>query len=381
VEVKDRVVCLVYGDSGSRPVSQRRLSEFLLLCRELPNAFRDVLVFRKQRFGTVAAPPPPTSTQGLGWSPAVPSSTVASGGRAHSFPGLTVVAPTQPPSDFGPLLARLTGPDSAARTSAVAELARTPEASARELSRRFPGPTAWSRLPVTELPEAEELGPIPTALSRLGRHGASALAPLLDAQDADVRYYALLTAGSLPFPELVGGVLRGLFDYEPDIASAARAAATTLRRLPRFDTAMRDLRTELAAEDPLRRSMAARVVGALRDRDSIEALIQLTSSDDSLVSQAAAEALHEITRANLGIDPQGWNAWWSENQARTRAEWLVTALRHADVDVRLAAIDELTRALNDNLGYAAEASLVEREAAVGRWLAALAQMPKLKRSL
>src|SRR5205085_1877890 len=119
---------------------------------------------------------------------------------------------------------------------------------------------AWSRLPVLELPEADELGPIPGALARLGRYGAQALAPLLDSNEADSRYLAILTAGNLPYPELADGLLRALFDLEPDISSAARAAARAFRRVPRFDSSMRDLRQELTSIDPLRRSLAARAL-------------------------------------------------------------------------------------------------------------------------
>ena len=39
--------------------------------------------------------------------------------------------------------------------------------SAQALATAFPGPTGWSRLPVVELPEPDELGPIPGALARL----------------------------------------------------------------------------------------------------------------------------------------------------------------------------------------------------------------------
>ncbi len=388
VEVKNRVVCLVYGDPGAHAVSQRRLSDLLLFCQELPQAFSELLMFRKQRFGTAQLAsvlsldemePSPEPSLGMGWSPSVRTTSSSGMTRTISMPEFRMEDPIRPPSDFGPLIQKLTGPDAAARANAMAELARTPEPSARELAKHFPGPTAWARLPVTELPEPDELGPIPAAISRLGRHGAQALSPLLDVDDADRRYFALLTAGSLKYPELVGGVLRGLFDYEPDIASAARAAATTLRRLPRFDTAMRDLRQELAAVDPLRRSLAARVLGVLHDRESIEGLINLTGSDDGLCAQAATEALNEITRAGLAADQRRWSAWWAENRGRTRAEWLINALRHADVDVRLSAIEELSRAMNDNFGYFADAPHAARDAAVARWLGALAQNPKLKR--
>jgi HEAT repeat protein len=286
--------------------------------------------------------------------------------------------PAQPPSDFGPLLKKLTGPDAAARASAIAELARTPEASARVLGEKFPGPTAWSRVPVSELPEPEELGPIPAALARLGRAGAQSLAPRLDAAEPDVRYYALLTAGSLQYPEVVGGVVRGLFDLEPDLSSAARAAAGALRRVPRLVSAMRELRLELAGKDPVRRALAARALGVLHDRESIDGLIHLTGSDDAACAQAAADALREITRASFGADQRRWAAWWAENRARSRTEWLVAALRHPELEVRLAAIEELSKTLNDTLGYFADAPAAEREAAARRWDAALTEHPRLR---
>ncbi|HET9452547.1 MAG TPA: FrgA protein, partial [Aggregicoccus sp.] len=392
VEVRGRLVAVLYGDCGSKPVSQRRLSDFILFCQELPAAFQELILYRKQRLGEArahalnvpedATPSAPVATPavftGLGWGPSGTGSTSGMG-RAASLPPRTQSEGERPPPDFAPILARLVGPDAAQRARAMAELARSPEASAKVLAASFPGPTAWSRLPVLDLPHADELGPIPGALSRLGRPAAQALAPLLDANDADTRYLALLTAGNLPFAELVPGVLRGLFDLEPDISSAARVAATALKRLPRFDAAMKDLRQELAARDPLRRSLAARALGALHDRESIEGLINLTGSDDEMCAQAGAEALREVTRATFGLQPRQWTAWWAENRTRRRAEWLVAALRHREVDVRLAAIEELGRAMGDTLGYFADGPEPEREAAARRWEAALQDPQRARR--
>ncbi|HXX29435.1 MAG TPA: hypothetical protein VEJ89_01820, partial [Myxococcaceae bacterium] len=72
-----------------------------------------------------------------------------------------------------------------------------------------------------------------------------------------------------------------------------------------------------------------------------------------------------------------WVAWWAENRRRTRAQWLVAALRHRELAVRRAAADELTGALGDALGYAADAPEAEREQAVRRWEAALPD-PRLR---
>lgn len=386
VEVKEHLVCILYGDRGKRTFSQLRLSELLLLCQELPAAFQELMIFRKQKAGgrrwaldfeEVVGPRLPPGA--VDWSPSATPVSSESRGRAASMPGRMMEGPAKPPSDFGPLLMKLTGPDAAARASAMAELARTPEASAKVLGENFPGPTAWSRVPVMELPEPEELGPIPAAIARLGRAGAQALAPLLDAAETDVRYYALLTAAALPFPELVGGVLRGLFDLEPDVSSAARAAASALRRVPRLVSAMRELRLELAGNEPVRRSLAARALGVLHDRESIDGLINLTASDDEVCALAAAEALREITRASFGTDQARWAAWWAENRGRSRVMWLVTALRDPELDVRLSAIDELSKAINDNLGFVADAPVADRESAIHRWEKAMAEHPRLRK--
>lgn len=387
VEVKGRLVAIIYGDCGQKPMSQRRLSDYILFCQDLASAFQELILFRKQRLSAPRAPeedisidvdlpagtapaPAPAVVAGLGWSPFFGRGASGTVGRAAALPPRAQSQEERPPPDFAPLLRRLTGPDAAQRSNAMVELARSPEASARVLAQHFPGPTAWSRLPVVELPEADELGPIPAAMSRLGRPAAQALAPLLDAHDADTRYFALLTAGNLPYVELVDGVLRGLFDLEPDISSAARVASAALKQLPRLDSAMRELRQELNSRDMMRRALAARALGTLHDRDAVEGLIQLTRSEDEMCAQAAAEALREVTRMPLGLSPKQWAAWWAENRSRRRADWLITALRHRELDVRLAAIEELSRALNDTLGYYADAPESEREVAVRRWEAA-----------
>src|SRR5262249_2239461 len=81
-----------------------------------------------------------------------------------------------------------------------------------------PGPSGAPLARFFRPPDADGLAPTPAALSRLGESGARALAPLLDSPNSDPRYFALLAAGSLPYPDLVDGVLRGLFDHEPDIS-------------------------------------------------------------------------------------------------------------------------------------------------------------------
>lgn len=361
VEVQSRLVAMFYGDCGSRPVSQRRLADFILFCQDLPTAFHDLILFRKQN---------PKAPQQFAVPTPLPTAEQA-----------VEPAPSEPPSDadwFSGLIALLTGPDPSERSMAMLELMKTPEASAIALAHAFPGPTGWSRLPVVELPEPDELGPVPGALTRLGHSAAVAIAPLLDSSDSDARYLALLTAGSLRFPEVIDGILRGLFDLEPDISSAARAAATSLRYLPTFQTRMHELRRELGSTDPLRRSLAARALGVLHDREAIDGLINLTGSEDELVATSAAEALKEITRANHGTQPSAWTAWYARARSQRRIEWLVEALASDDFDLRLSAIEELSRTFGDNYGYFADGPQAERLAALEQWQGVVAGRPDLE---
>jgi HEAT repeat protein len=366
VEVRGRLVAVLYGDRGERAISQRRLSDLILFCQDLGQAFAELIVLRKQRRFTDEE------------APAERSDARALDGITRRTPETLDRAPAPAAlGDLGPVLERLVGSDATARASAISDLTRAPDAAARALAAQFPGPSAWSRVQVQELPAPDELGPVPAGLARLGAAGARALVRFLDASEADVRYVALLTAGSLPHPELVPGVLRGLFDPEPDVSSAARAAATALRRLSRFQSALPDLRQELVAKEPERRVLAARALGMLHDRASIEGLIGLTASDDALSAQAAAEALIESTRASFGTSTHAWMAWWAENKGRRRVQWLLAALRNPEAWLRSVAIEELAGALGGTLGYAPDGPEPERLKAVARWEEALLD-PRLR---
>ena len=347
VEVKARLVFIVYGDCGQRPMSHRRLSDFVLFCQELSSAFYELIVSRRnnarisQILPAPAEPPP---------------------------------APTPPASDddestegLAKLIVTLTGPDPSARAMALGELKKNPAAAAPALAKAFPGPTGWSRRPVSELPDADELGPIPGALARLEADGAAALAPLFTSSDSNTRYLALLTSGSMRRPELLDGVMAGLFDLDPDVSSAARVAAAALQGVPGFEERLPELRSAVGATDALRGSLAAKALGALHDRASVEALIALTGNPDVLLAQSAAGALKDITRTSFGTDQLLWGQWWEEGQKHRRVEWLVEALMDGELETRQAAIEELARAFGESCGFSADGPEPERAEAVLKW--------------
>ena len=279
VESKGNVVLILYADRGGNSVSQRKLSELLLFCQALPAALSQL------------APPAPESPAR---SPAM--------------------RPTAKAEEFPALFAQLTGPDASERAIALEVLATAPALFAPKLAAQFPGPSAWSRRLVSSLPDARELGPVPAALVHLGAAGAHAWAPLLDSSQLDTRYWAVLTAGSLPAPEFVDGIRRALFDPDPDVASAARVAATAFTHLPQLEPVVGELRRTLTNRDGKRRAKAAQALGALHDRGVIDGLIGMLGSDDAQCAQAASQALAEITKLSFGTDARQWMLWWAQNR-------------------------------------------------------------------
>src|SRR5215468_7024553 len=131
VEVRGRLVAVLYGDRGERPMSQRRLSELILFCQDLGPAFAELIVLRKQRQFSDEEPAPAAAASALGLN----------GPPKRSLEGLDRAPPIAPPADLGPVLERLVGTDAAARAAAISDLTRAPDAAARALVAQFPGPS------------------------------------------------------------------------------------------------------------------------------------------------------------------------------------------------------------------------------------------------
>jgi Type II secretion system (T2SS), protein E, N-terminal domain len=335
IESRARVNLMLYGDGGSEPISQRKLSDYLLFCQSLPTALSRLARPNETRLATRISNRP----------------------RAHE-------------QDFPDLFAQLTGPDVDERAVAMERLASAPPLFAPKLIAQFPGPTSWSRGVVSSLPDASELGPVPAAIVQMGAAGAAALAPLLDSVQLDVRYWAVLTAGNFPAADFIDGLRRALFDPNPDVASAARAAAKNFRSLPQFELVLRDLRRDLTTREGHRRARAAQALGVLHDREVIDGLIGLVGSDDLECAQAAAQALTEITKASFGTNARHWMVWWAENRDRDPHQWLLAGLRHQSLEIRTRSVEELQRLFGtaaDSFGYWPEAPEAERETAVRRW--------------
>jgi hypothetical protein len=93
------------------------------------------------------------------------------------------------------------------------------------------------------------------------------------------------------------------------------------------------LRARLSAPDDGLARLAAMALGKLEDRDALEELIELLSSEDALEVKAAHEALRGISGSDLGAQPAAWRAWlaaeeaWWEEQAPVELQRLASGER------------------------------------------------------
>ncbi len=365
VEVRDRPVAIFYGDVNGRAISERDVGEFVVFAQHLGQRIEKLIVDQKRRLDRAAreaggalpgegvpapafALEPPTLTTAELFARSAPrprGGAKASGDAAPSAvlaaapaPGassrLTGASLAMPSSmdDLFEAAERLLDPDLGERAKALALLSRFPEVAAAVLVARFPGPVLRSRVPVSELPSPEELGPIPAALARMGVAAARALVPLFEHRDVDSRYFALLTAGRLPAPVLVGPIALRVFDRHPIVAGAARVALASMRGVQGFGPAVAKIRAELASRDSETANSAAKALGLLRDAGSVEALIGLTGHENKALAQSSADALREITKQPLGQSPARWSDWWAGAKLKAREEWLLEALRHKDLE-------------------------------------------------
>jgi HEAT repeat protein len=105
------------------------------------------------------------------------------------------------------------------------------------------------------------------------------------------------------------------------------------------------LRARLSAPDDGLARLAAMALGKLEDRDALEELIELLSSEDALEVKAAHEALRGISGSDLGAQPSAWRAWLAAEEAWWQEHAPVELQRLASGERKLVhrALQELQR--------------------------------------
>lgn len=234
------------------------------------------------------------------------------------------------------------------------------------LVREFPGGLWFDRNePHARIPGGRDVSPIARAFVAFGQRSVPYLIPLLDHEDADIRYYATLLASEFVNPDLVQPVGRRLFDSDPGVRSNAYRTLSVLyaceveftQLIERLRAMARDGRT------PRLQATSIDALGRLRDVESFEFFISMLESPDPEIARMAHASLVRLACQDFGSSKRKWASWFDKHRDRHRVEWLIDALMHPDERLRRRASDELQHLTQEYFGYESGASKKERQAA------------------
>ncbi len=304
-----------------------------------------------------SAPPNADSEPaGRRWAPAPPP-----GAREGSLP--TVIVDVG--DDVEQLVAALrdAGPED---EMLILPLLAVGEAALPALAREFPGNLWFDRNePHARIPAGRDVSPIARTFVAFGQRSVPYLIPLLDDEDADIRYYATVLASEFVQPDLVQPIGRRLFDPDPGARSCAYRALSVLYACEvEFMQLMERLRASARDGRKLQPQVTSiEALGRLRDADSSEFLVSLLESQEGEVVRAAHASLVRLSCQDFGTHKKKWTVWFDKRSAQHRVEWLIDGLMHSDERLRRRASNELKHLTQEYFGYEPGLSKKEREAA------------------
>jgi hypothetical protein len=240
------------------------------------------------------------------------------------------------------------------------------EAALPALAREFPGKLWFDRnAPHARIPAGRDVSPIARTFVAFGQRSVPYLIPMLDDEDADIRYYATVLASEFVSPELVHPIGRRLFDPDPGVRSTAYRALSVLYACEvEFMQLIERLRAAARDDRKLQPQVTAiEALGRLRDADSFEFLVSLLEDPKVEVIRAAHASLVRLSCQDFGTSQKKWTAWFNKHGSRHRVEWLIDGLMHADERLRRRASDELKHLTQEYFGYEPGDSKKKREAA------------------
>ena len=236
----------------------------------------------------------------------------------------------------------------------------------------LPGPitSELRRGPGDGPPRASDCGPLLKVLARIGPKAASMVAVRASDTDPAIRAWATRLLGEMPSADSAEAVALRFLDQDIEVRRAALAAGRMLHSHPAASESLSNSLSDVLA-DPAKtdevRHMAIEAIADLREARAIPGLIRALESGSNEIRRSAHWALVVLTRQDFKDDPAFWEAWWLENSARHRIEWLIDALMHAEQEIRRAAGDELKSSTKEYFGYYDDLSPRERERAQGRY--------------
>lgn len=250
----------------------------------------------------------------------------------------------------------------------VAQLRDIGDLAWQRLASKFPGPLEVLRRDLRSLPQPAAHGPIVRAAITIGAPIVPYLVDLFEHPNPDVRFYAAFIFQELRDARCARPLAVLAFDINGDVRVISMRVLETYARAESFPAAAAVVRERLDSSSRSEQLYAARAVGTLRDVEAVPRLIDLLSSKDRFIQEAALESLCSITGQQHGLKPHRWKSWYVGNQERHRVEWIIESLRHRDLPVRRWAADELIRVTGHRIPFSPMGDRRSREVAAQAWL-------------
>jgi hypothetical protein len=260
----------------------------------------------------------------------------------------------------------ISGPDEEAEAS----LLRAGGYAMPAILARFPGPITIDeeRLASGAMPRVAECGPVIRLIASQRRTALPFVLSHVEDPDPEKRFWATFLLSELVYPDAIDATIARVFDDDPRVRRAARAAARALAEshpqpvVERLEVVAKDKKVPRA-----RRILAIEALGETREASAAGALLALFDSTDPEVAAAVRASLVTITRQDFGTDAKKWSAWWAANKDRHRLEWLIDSLMHDQAALRAAAGEELKTITKEYFGYYDDLPKRERERAQSRY--------------
>jgi hypothetical protein len=264
----------------------------------------------------------------------------------------------------------LAGGAGSSADDAETELLRAGGYAMPAIMERFPGPVTIERHLLADgpMPRVAECGPVLRLVASQRRTALPFVLSHVEDPEVEKRFWATYLLTELVYPDTLDPILARVFDDEPRVRRAARAAARAFAEAhPSIIVERLELVAMDGAEHRDRRALAIDALGETREAQAVPALIRLLGDPDGEVAAAVRGALTAITRQDFAASPAKWQTWWDANRDRHRLEWLIDALMHDQAALRAAAGEELKTITKEYFGYYDDLPKRERERAQSRY--------------
>lgn len=252
--------------------------------------------------------------------------------------------------------------------SAIEHLRQLGEPALRRIAKLFPGELDVHRRDLDTLPPLPAHGALIRVCLELGPELGPHLLEVIDHPNPNVRFYAAFIFQELRDHRAIPALGELAFDPDADVRAIAMRVLETYSGEPGFDAAAGQIRRELDSPNRTRQLHSTRAVGTLRDIQAVSKLIDLLSSKERYIQEAALESLCSITGQQLGLKPHRWRSWYGDNAHHHRVEWIISSLAHKDLSVRRWAADELRRITGQRIMFPATGTKQEREIGLQKWV-------------